>query len=47
MNVSRGESIILLCPQVIGVQVEHADHKCQEDQDEDDHELEDILDSPS
>lgn len=46
VNVSRGESIILLCPQVIRVQVEHADHECQKDQDEDDHELEDILDSP-
>lgn len=47
MQVSRGEGIILLGPQVIRVQVEHADHECQKDQEEDDHELEDILDRPA
>lgn len=43
VNVSRGEGIILLRPQVVGVQVKHADHERQKDQDEDDHELEDVL----
>ena len=46
VNVSRGEGVILLRPQVIRVQVEHADHERQKNQDEDDHELEDVLDSP-
>lgn len=46
MHVSRGEGIILLRPQVIRVQVEHADHERKKDQDEDDHELEDVLDGP-
>lgn len=44
---SRGEGVVLLCSQVIRVQVEHADHESQEDQDEDDHELKDVLDSPA
>ena len=44
-NVSRGEGVILLRPQVVGVQVKHANHERQKDQDEDDHELEDVLDS--
>lgn len=46
LTVSRGKGIVLLCPQVVGVQVEHADHERQEDQDEDDHKLEDVLDCP-
>lgn len=46
VHVSRGEGVILLRPQVIRVQVEHPDHERQKDQDEDDHELEDVLDSP-
>lgn len=46
VNVSRSEGVILLCPQVVGVQIEHANHERQEDQDEDDHELEDVLDGP-
>ncbi len=40
---SRGEGGVIFGPQVIGVQVEHADHKGHEDHDEDDHELEDVL----
>lgn len=47
VHVSRCEGIILLRPQVVRVQVEHANHECQKDQDEDDHELEDVLDSPA
>lgn len=46
VSVSRGEGVILLRPQVIRVQVEHADHERQKDQDEDDHELEDVLHGP-
>lgn len=46
VNVSRGKGVVLLCPQVVGVQIEHTNHECQEDQDEDDHELEDVFDSP-
>lgn len=44
---SRGKGIVLLNPQIIGVQVEHADHEGQKDQDEDDHKLEDIFNSPA
>lgn len=43
---SRGEGVILLRPEVVRVQVEHADHERQEDQNEDDHELKDVLNSP-
>lgn len=46
VQVSRGEGVVLLRPQVVWVQVEHADHERQEDQEEDDHELEDVLDGP-
>lgn len=46
-HVSRGKGIVLLNPQVIGVQVEHADHEGQKDQDEDDHKLEDVFNSPA
>lgn len=41
---SRGEGGVIFGPQIIRVQVEHADHKRHEDHDEDDHELEDVLD---
>ncbi len=46
ISVSRGEGVILLRAQVIRVQVEHANHERQKDQDEDDHELEDVLHCP-
>jgi len=41
--LSRGEGVVLLGAQVVGVEVEHADHEGQEHQDEDDHELHDVL----
>ena len=41
---SRGEGVVLLGPQVVGVQDEHADHEGHEHGDEDHHELEDVLD---
>lgn len=47
VHASRGEGVVLLHPQVIRVQVEHADHERQKDQNEDDHELEDVLNSPA
>jgi len=45
-GVSRREGVVLLRAQVVRVQVEHADHERQKDQEEDDHELEDVLDGP-
>lgn len=47
VQISRGEGVILLRPQVIWVQVKHSNHECQKDQDEDDHEFKDVLDSPA
>ena len=41
---SRGEGVVLLGAQVVGVQDEHADHEGHEHGDEDHHELEDVLD---
>lgn len=41
---SRGEGRIVLGAQVVGVQVEHADHEGHKHHDEDDHELEDVFD---
>lgn len=43
----RCEGIILFCTQVVRVQVEHADHERQKDQDENDHELKNVLYCPS
>lgn len=40
---SRGECRVNLCPQIVRVQDEHADHECQEDHDEENHELKDVL----
>ncbi len=40
---SRGEGGVNLCPQVVRVENEHANHECEEDHDEEDHELEDVL----
>lgn len=45
-HVSRGESVVLLCAHVVGVQVEHPYHERQKHQDEDDHELENVLYCP-
>lgn len=45
-SVSRSEGVILLGPQVIRVQVEHADHEGQKHEDEDDHKLKDVLHCP-
>ncbi len=42
-NHSRGEGGVNLCPQVVRVENEHANHECEEDHDEEDHELEDVL----
>ena len=41
---SRGEGGVYFGTQVVRVEDEHADHECQEDHDEEDHELEDVLD---
>lgn len=41
---SRGEGRIVLGSQVVGVQVEHANHEGHKHHDEDDHELEDVFD---
>lgn len=39
----RCESFVLLCADVVRVEVEHPDHEGHEHHDEDDHELEDVL----
>lgn len=45
-HYSRGEGRVVLGPQVVRVQVEHADHEGHKHHDEDDHELEDVFDCP-
>lgn len=42
---SRGEGRVYFGTQVVRVEDEHANHKCQEYHDEEDHEFEDVLDS--
>lgn len=44
---SRGEGRVVLGSQVVGVEVEHADHERHKHHDEDDHELEDVLHRPA
>lgn len=44
MHYSRGEGRIVLGPQIVRVQVEHANHEGHKNHDEYDHELEDIFD---
>lgn len=39
----RGEGGVILGAQVVGVQIEHADHEGKEDHDEDDHKLKNVL----
>lgn len=41
---SRGEGRVVLCSEVIWVQVEHADHEGHKHHDENNHKLEDVLD---
>jgi hypothetical protein len=43
----RGKSRIDFGPKVVRVQYEHANHKCQKNHNEEDHELEYVLYSPS
>lgn len=40
---SRGKSRVNLSSQVVRVEDEHAYHECEEDHDEEHHELEDVL----
>lgn len=44
---SRGKGRVNLSSQIVRVEDEHADHECEEDHDEEHHELEDVLHSAS
>lgn len=46
-NYSRCECIVLLCSEVVGVEVKHANHKGHKHHNEDHHELKDVFDSPA